>query len=137
MISETGTYSEPCGRCGEQADCSASEALINNRPRWDTECTCPACGKVWHAGGPGPSPSHVRRAIIEDNGISVLRVPDPDESTTTIMKVLRDFDRISLSEAKRAVETLRTNGRPGTLVEVTKLASHLKAEGIETVIENG
>ncbi|GAA4083101.1 hypothetical protein GCM10022233_75760 [Streptomyces shaanxiensis] len=135
MIAQSGSYRDTCSNCGAETRCTATEALIDERLRWDVECFCPGCGEAWHEGGVGPSPAYVRNAIIAANGKSLLRISHAENVAAKIMKVMRDFEGVTISAAKRAADELRSEGRSGTLVELSRLANALRASGIAANVE--
>lgn len=108
---------------------------MGNQRRWDMECSCPACGNVWHTGGPGDSPSSVREAIISANGISRVRLIDSNARGAQLLKALREAYDTSLSGAKQVAETLRTSGLQGTLVDVEVVAEKLRRSGFPVEVE--
>ncbi|MFI8353942.1 hypothetical protein [Streptomyces cyaneofuscatus] len=135
LIYESGTVAESCGNCHTVTQCDVAETLRGGKRRWDLECSCPACGSVWHAGGTGKAPERFRNAIISTNGKWTIRLDDPSSSGARLLQVLRGAHDCSISEAKQLAESLRTSGIQGTLVDVESLSGKLLEAGIPASIK--
>ncbi|MGW1803723.1 hypothetical protein [Streptomyces sp. NPDC002078] len=48
---------------------------------------------------------------------------------------MREIDGTSLQESKEAADKLRSEGRTGTLVEISRLADALRTAGIDFTID--
>ncbi|WP_225834029.1 hypothetical protein [Streptomyces sp. NK08204] len=73
--------------------------------------------------------------MLAANGESVIHVSRTQNAGARLIKAVREIDGSSLAESKEAADKLRTEGRTGTRVEVSRLAGALHAAGIDFIID--
>lgn len=133
MFYESAQRVETCDQCGAEALSVVSESVVAGTLGWAVEGLCRECDHMWHASGDGVSPE-VRAAIITGNGPSGLRIVDPNSSAGAIMRVLRSRESLPLNELRAAAENLLSDGRMGTLTEMSLLRQRLAELGVRAEI---
>ncbi|GKQ37236.1 hypothetical protein [Streptomyces sp. A012304] len=123
MTEQAARLSGACEGCGRPGVGWAVQLVMGGRLRWETEWACDVCG-IAHDGGWGPSPAHVREAIVGQHGLHRLRPRDDEVRGAGVLKAFRDAFGLSLREAREAADSLRAGGYEGTYVE-TRLLSDL------------
>lgn len=133
MVFESIEYSAGCQACGAQAQWWGVQALVNGSLRWDTECSCPACGSAMAVCG-GALPAALRSRLLAEHGPARLRV-GPSARNAEVMRVLRAELGIGLGEVKALLREVLAGAHSGTLPEMELLAGRLRAAGIDAVAD--
>ncbi|MGA4798432.1 hypothetical protein [Streptomyces lavendulocolor] len=133
MVAEYLRWMAACPRCGGRAATTGGQALVSGRLEWSLETACPACGGLAVCGR-DDTPAELRERLLADGecGPAVLEVPESGTTVVvSVMKVLRAELGLRLSDARAAVEEVRSGGFTGTMPEMARLADVLRAAGVE------
>lgn len=126
-------YSDGCQDCGAQAQWCGVQVLDGGRLRWDTECSCPACGFELAVCG-GVLPAAIRDRLLAEHGPARLRV-GPGARNAEVMRVLRAVLGVGLDGVGALLGEVLAGTHSGTLPEMELLARRLRASGIDAVAE--
>lgn len=132
-VFESVGYSAGCQDCGAQAQWWGVQALVGGRLRWDTECSCPACGSALAVCG-GVLPAALRDRMLAECGPARLRV-DPSAGRAEVMRVLRAELGVGLDGVRALLGEVLAGTHSGTLPEMELLAGRLRASGIDAVAD--
>ncbi|WP_260614115.1 hypothetical protein [Streptomyces sp. WAC07061] len=109
------------------------QVLMNGRLRWDTECSCPACGSAMAVCG-GELPAGLRSRMVAEQGPARLRV-GPSARNAVVMRVLRAELGVGVGEVRAVLSGVLAGTHSGTLPEMELLARGLRASGVGAVAE--
>jgi hypothetical protein len=127
--------------CGAAATFSVAEAVDAGRILWTTTSRCTDCGYVNEDRG---SPAEfdavdaiVRQTLVARVGLSRLHV-DPDMNRDVRRHALAVFRRrgATIAEVGAAYAALTGPGLTGTPAEMSVLAEHLTAGGVQVTLEH-
>ncbi|MYR11092.1 hypothetical protein G3I48_03405 [Streptomyces griseus] len=132
MKCATVHWSTTCDGCGAATRCSGTQAVVDDRLRWDEEHQCSRCGETTLVCD-GTLPEPLRGRMLAEHGVFRLSVPDRPVRSLPALRVLRSHGGRTLAEARAALELILDGGHLGTGPEIELLASELRAAGIAAV----
>ncbi|RST08789.1 MULTISPECIES: hypothetical protein [Streptomyces] len=130
-VFESVAYSARCQDCGGRAQWWGVQVLEGGRLRWDTECSCTACGFTLAVCG-GELPAGLRSRMLAEHGSARLRV-EASAPNAVVMRVLRAVLGVGLGEVRAVLSGVLAGTHSGTLPEMELLARRLRAAGIDAV----
>ncbi|MFF7636665.1 hypothetical protein ACFZB9_26470 [Kitasatospora sp. NPDC008050] len=122
-------FAGACPVCGGEAACWGGQVLVRERLEWSIEADCPACGPSASCGS-GGIPDDLRERLIGECGPGHVDLPRPDARAAVVMKVIRAGSDLDLSQARGALQALRSGQYTGTMPEIELLARRLRAAGV-------
>ncbi|MGV9518605.1 hypothetical protein [Streptomyces griseus] len=118
-----------CDVCGAVQHCSGTQAVVEDRLRWDEEHVCPGCGSTALLCG-DTLPDRLRTRMLAEHGAARLALPEPPARRLPILRVLRNDGERTLPEARALLELILGGGHHGTGPEIELLARRLRAVGV-------
>ncbi|WP_433063729.1 hypothetical protein [Dactylosporangium sp. CS-033363] len=131
----------PCPMCGAAAAFHVAEAIEAGRVVWTTTSRCTHCNYVSQDRASPALFDRVaaitRRTLLARVGLTRLRA-DPGENRDRRRRTLTVFRRqgATIAEVADAYAALTGPGLTGTPAEMTVLAEHLTAEGVQVTLEH-
>ncbi|MFD7380432.1 hypothetical protein [Streptomyces anulatus] len=132
MTYATVHWSTTCDGCGAPTHCSGTQAVVDDRLRWDEEHRCSRCGAMTLVCD-GALPEPLRARMIAELGSFRLSVSDRPVRSLPALRVLRSHGSPTLAEARATLELILDGGHHGTGPEIELLANELRAVGVAAV----
>ena len=137
MTGQTAKVAAHCA-CGHVAVRQLNQFVSRGELWWDAEFSCDNCGTyLCEQAGQGTTPHDVREALLAAHGPATLRLAEPVPSLVPALKVFREAEAVSLSQARELAEHLSHDGVMGTLSEMELLRIRLRLRGVPVVIDRG
>ncbi len=115
--------------CGAAQHRSGTQAVVEDRLRWDEEHVCPGCRSTALVCD-GPLLEQLRGRMLAEHGAYRLALPDAPVRRLPVLRVLRADGSWTLPEARALLELMVGGGHHGTGPEIELLARRLRAVGI-------
>ncbi|MEV7652858.1 hypothetical protein AB0O39_01665 [Streptomyces anulatus] len=129
MNTATVHWSAVCDTCGADLRCSGTQAVLDDRLRWDEEHRCSRCDSTVLVCG-DTLPDHLRARMLAEHGAARLVLTEAPVRRLPVLRVLRSDGARTLPRARALLELILDGGHHGTGPEIELLARRLRAAGI-------